>query len=418
MSSLFSVVLAQWWDLRDLDNAVHALTDWINGWGDGSTYHWVAYVVSGLIGAAAIGLFLGVAMLSLIWIERKAISRIQLRYGPNRVGPKGIAQPIADALKLMQKEALTPRAGDKWVFWLAPIAIFIPAVLVWAVLPFGPHMVVANVNVAILYLVAVGAATPLVTFMAGWSSNNKYSLLGSMRVVAMAISYEIPMVLALLGVVLFTGHMDLNGIAFWQQHYHVWLIMLQPLAALIYFISASAEINRTPTDIAEAESEIVAGYHTEYSGMRFGLFYAVELANALAVGGILATLFFGGWWLYGLDRWVPPWLIFVGKMYLFYGLFILTRGTLPRLRIDQLLAFAWKFLLPLALANILIVAAEVLIWNENGLSAGLVLPIFAVLNFVLAAVLIAGYSRLFGFTREQKPRKPRLITDPLAVMPQ
>ncbi len=418
MNALSAAFLAEWYDLRDLGNPVRALTDWINGWGDGTTYHWVAYVVSGMIGAAAIGLFLGIAMLSLIWIERKAVARIQIRYGPNRTGFRGIAQPLADALKLMQKEALTPRLGDKWIFGLAPILIFIPAILVWAVLPWAPNMVIANVDVAILFLVAVGSVTPLIVFMAGWSSNNKYSLIGAMRAIAMAISYEIPMVLALLGVVLFTGHMDLNGIVKWQQHNHVWLVFLQPLAFFIYFFSASAELNRTPTDISEAESEIVAGYHTEYSGMKFGLFYAVELANALAVGGILATLFFGGWWLFGLDRWVPPWLIFLGKMYLFYGLFILTRGTLPRLRIDQLLSFAWKFLLPLALVNVLMVAAEVLVWNENGLSAGVVLPIFAVINLAMTVILVTGYARLIGFSRTQKPRTLRMVKDPLAAMPQ
>jgi NADH-quinone oxidoreductase subunit H len=226
------------------------------------------------------------------------------------------------------------------------------------------------------------------------------------------------MVLSLLGVVLFTGHMDLNGIVQWQQQYHVWLIVLQPLAALTYFISASAELNRTPTDIAEAESEIVAGYHTEYSGMKFGLFYAVELANALAVSGIWATLFFGGWWMFGLDRWVPGWLIFLSKMYILYGALIITRGTLPRLRIDQLLDFAWKFLLPLALVNVVVVAAEVTIWQETGISAGIVLPVAAVINILLSAILVVGYVHAFGFAQRQRPRRARLITDTLVAMPQ
>jgi len=318
----------------------------------------------------------------------------------------------------MQKEALTPRLGDRLVFWAAPIVIFIPTLLVFGVLPFGPQMTVANVNVAVLFIVAVGSTVPLFIFMAGYSSNNKYSLLGSMRAVAMAISYEIPMVLALLGVVLFTGHMDLNGIVKWQQAHYAWLILLQPLAAVIYFIAASAELNRTPTDIAEAESEIVAGYHTEYSGMKFGLFYAVELANALAVSCIWATLFFGGWWLYGLDRWIPGFVIFVGKAYVLYTALMLTRGTLPRLRIDQLLDFAWKFLMPLALVNVLIVAFQVMIWQENDLSAGVVLPIFGVVNLALAVLLIVGYANAFGFARANRPRKVRMVTDTLAAMPQ
>jgi len=198
----------------------------------------------------------------------------------------------------------------------------------------------------------------------------------------------------------------------------VFLVFLLPLGALIYFIAASAELNRTPTDIAEAESEIVAGYHTEYSGMKFGLFYAVELANALAVGGIVATLFFGGWWLYGLDRWVPPYLIFVAKMYLFYGGFILTRGTLPRLRIDQLLAFAWKFLLPLGLANVLIAALEVMLWQQYTWPTEVVIPVFAVINIALAGILVVGYVQTFGFARITKPRTINLVNDPLALMPQ
>jgi len=410
--------LSEWYDLRDLGNPVHALLQWIDGWGDGSTFHWVAYIVSGLIGAAAIGLFLGVIMLFLIWLERRAVARIQIRRGPNRLGPYGLLQPLADALKLMQKEAIAPRLGDRVVYTLAPLVIFIPTLLVFAVLPFGNKMQVANINVAVLYIVAVGSATPLVVFMAGWSSSNKYALLGSMRAVAMAISYEIPMVLALLAMVLWTGHMDLNGIVHWQQEHHVWLLFLQPLALLIYFISASAELNRTPTDIAEAESEIVAGYHIEYSGMKFGLFYAVEMANALAVSALIATLFLGGWWLYGLDRWVPGYLIFLAKTLLVYNLLILTRGTLPRLRIDQLLAFAWKYLLPLALVNIVVVALEVLLWQQNGLAQEVFFPVCVVVNVALSVALIVGYSRAFDRRKIMAPRRARLVQDPLAYMPQ
>jgi NADH-quinone oxidoreductase subunit H len=226
----------------------------------------------------------------------------------------------------------------------------------------------------------------------------------------MAISYEIPMVLALLGAVLFTGTMNLNGIVEWQRSHGVFLIFLQPLAAIIYFISASAELNRTPTDIAEAESELGAGYHTEYSGMRFGLFYAVELANGLAVSGILASLFLGGWWLYGLDRLIPNWIIFLGKMFFAYTLLIWTRGTLPRLRIDQLLAFAWKFLLPLGLANIFLVGLEVLIWQQSGSSAGLLFPIFGVANWILAGVLVVAYAKIYG-GRGARPSPVRIVYD-------
>ena len=401
------MMLAAWYDLRDLGNPIGALLSWVGQWGPG----WLPYLLAGLIGAAAIGGFLGVAMLSLIWIERRAIGRFQIRRGPNRTGPFGLLQPVADALKLMQKEALIPAGADPWLFLLAPLIIFLPAVLTYAVIPFGRLMAIANLNVGVLYIVALGSAVPVMVFMAGWSSNNKYSLLGAMRVIAMVISYEIPMVLALLGPVLFSGSMDLNGIVAWQRSHAVFLIFLQPLAAVIYFIAASAELNRTPSDIAEAESEIVAGYHTEYSGMRFGLFYAVELANGLAVGGIFATLFLGGWWLYGVDRIVPNWLIFLGKMYFAYMLLVWTRGTLPRLRIDQLLGLAWKFLLPLALANVLISATEVLIWQQSNLSAGLLFPIFGVANWILSGLLIVGYSRAFE-SPATRPRRARVIDDP------
>lgn len=400
------MLLSPWYDLRDLGNPVNALLQWITQQGLG----WLAYVVAGLIGAIAIGGFLGVAMLSLIWIERKAIARFQIRLGPNRVGPFGLLQPVADALKLMQKEALMPASADPWLFLLAPLLIFIPAVLTYAVIPFGRLMTVANLNVGVLYIIAVGSTVPVMVFMAGWSSNNKYAVLGAMRVIAMAISYEIPMALALLGVVIFAGTMELNGIVVWQQAHNTLLVFLQPLAAVIYFTAASSELNRSPSDIAEAESEIVAGYHIEYSGMRFGLFYAVELANGLAVSGIIATVFLGGWWLYGLDRIIPNWLIFLGKMYLAYMLLVWTRATLPRLRIDQLLAFAWKFLLPLAVANVFLAAIEVLIWQMSNAPAGVLFPIFTVVNWGMSAAMVVGYARMYG-TDAVRPPRVRVIYD-------
>jgi NADH-quinone oxidoreductase subunit H len=226
----------------------------------------------------------------------------------------------------------------------------------------------------------------------------------------MSISYEIPMVLALLGAVLFAGTMNLNGIVEWQRSHGTLLFLLQPLAAVIYFISASAELNRTPVDIAEAESELGAGYHTEYSGMRFGLFYAVELANGLAVSGIFATLFLGGWWLFGLESLIPNWIIFLAKMFLVYMVLVWTRGTLPRLRVDQLLSFAWKFLLPLGLVNIFLVAGEVLIWQQSGASAGILFPIFVVVNWILAAMLVVAYGKIYE-ARGLRQRTVRVIYD-------
>ncbi|MBI2761606.1 MAG: NADH-quinone oxidoreductase subunit NuoH [Chloroflexi bacterium] len=397
------IVLARWWDLRSLANPVNGLLGWLKE----QFPDWVAYVVSGAIGAAALGLFLGVAMLALIWVERRVIARIQIRQGPNRAGPQGILQPVADAIKLMQKEALTPLAGDKWIFWLAPLLLFIPTVLTLGVVPFGDKMTVADLNVGLLFIVAVGSGMPLIIFMAGWSSNNKYSLLGSMRTIAMVLSYELPAVVSLLSVVVLVGSMQLGQIVAFQQNYHVWNVFILPLPFAIYLIASLAEIGRSPYDIAEAESEIVAGYHTEYSGMKFGLFYAVELANALILGGIFATLFFGGWWTFGLNIVIPSWLLFFVKMMLGYWLFVWARGTVPRLRIDQSLKFSWQFLLPLGLINVVLVAFEVALWAETD-APGIILAAFAVVNWAMAAGLIVGYVKLLKLTGAQTPRKATL----------
>ena len=242
--------------------------------------------------------------------------------------------------------------------------------------------------------------------MAGWSSNNKYSLFGAMRVVAMMISYEVPVVVTLLGVALFTGSLSLGGIVQWQADYHVWLVLLQPTAFIVYYIASTAELNRTPADIAEAESEIVAGYHTEYSGIKFSLFYAAEYTNALAISALVAAVYFGGWYMWGLEQWVPGWLIFIGKLYFFFLVLIWLRGTLPRLRVDQLMAFAWKFLLPLSLVNVFVVGLEVLLWHENGWSAGVALPAYAVVNLALTVALVYAYARAFGY---DKPRAGDLV---------
>ncbi|MEX0785497.1 MAG: NADH-quinone oxidoreductase subunit NuoH [Dehalococcoidia bacterium] len=401
-------MLANWYDFRDLGNGVERLLEALR---DGGASDGVIYVVAGALGAAAILALVGLTTLINIWIERRLIGRIQVRRGPNRVGPFGLLQPVADALKLIQKEALQPYNADGLVFSLAPIVIFVPAILAFAVLPWGEKMVLADLNVGVLYLLALGSTNTIIVFMAGYASNNKYALLGSMRVIAMLISYELPGVLALLGVTLFAGTMSLSGIVAFQDTHWTWLVFLQPLALLIFFIGSTAELNRTPADIAEAESEIVAGFHIEYSGMKFGLFYAVELVNAVAISAIVASLFLGGWWTFGLEQWVPGWLIFIGKAYAVYFVLIWFRGTLPRFRIDQLMAFAWKFLLPLAVVNVFMSATEVFIWREYELSAGVVLPIFAVVNVALAGALIAGWSRVMMQPFVRFPRRARLVSD-------
>jgi NADH-quinone oxidoreductase subunit H len=405
--------LAEWWDLRDLGNPVGKFLELLGDHGP----DWLPYVVSGLIGCVAIVLFLVPSQMVVVWAERRLIGRIQSRLGPNRTGPWGILQTIADTVKLLAKEAITSRHVDRWVFWLAPVFIFVPGITVFAVLPFGKGMVLADLNVGVLFLAAVGSVNAIIVFMAGWSSNNKYALLGAMREVSMLISYEIPQVLTLLGAVVFTNTMSLSGVVQWQDHYNTWLIFLQPLALVIYLISAGVEINRSPTDIAEAESEIVAGYHTEYSGIKFGFFYAGEYFAGFAIAAIVASLYLGGWTFWGLEEWVPGWLIFLGKLYLLFWLFIWLRGTLPRLRVDQLMAFTWKFLLPLTLVNIFVAGLEVLIWQQNDLSAGAVLPAFAVINLALAVGLVVAWARFLGHAgADSRPRRALLMKELGAIV--
>jgi len=401
--------LAPWWDLRDLGHAVGAFLEWLGERGGPS---WLPYVVSSIIGILALLLWALLSQLLFIWAERRLIARIQVRLGPNRAGPFGLLQPVADALKVLAKEMVTPRGADRLLFWLAPIAVVVPAIVVLAVFPFGEHMVLADLNVGVLYIVAVSSTATFFVFVAGWSSANKYSLLGAMRSVAMLVSYEVVQVLALLGPPVFVGSMRLGDIVGWQGHYHTWLLFLQPLGLLGFLIASAVEVNRSPTDIAEAESEIVAGYHTEYGGIRWGMFQLAEYIAGFAVAAAVATLWLGGWTLWGLEEWVPGWLIFLLKLYGAFFLFIWMRGTLPRLRIDQLMGFAWKFLLPLMLLNVLLAGLEVLVWRETGAPAGAVLPAFALGNLALGGVLVVGWAVLLGQLRpERRPARPLLVRE-------
>lgn len=411
-----SVFLDSWWSwVRDLGKISESIQDGL----DKFLPYWIVYLVAVLIGFVAsflvfvlpTQLFLGVLG------ERKIIGRIQSRFGPNRVGPFGVLQPLADAVKLMQKESLMPKAADRLIMNIAPIIFVAPCVLLFAVIPFGPNMVVADVPASLIYFMGVSSLPVIGTFLSGWSSNNKYSLFGAMRIVAMTISYEIPLVMALLGVVMFTGTLNLNEMVGWQKDNHIWLVVLQPLAFVIYFICASAELNRTPTDIAEAESEIVAGYLTEYSGMKWGLFYGMDIGYALAASAFASTVFLGGYTFGFLDEWVPPWLIFGLKTQAFYLLFIWTRGTLPRLRIDQLMTFAWKFMLPVAIANIVLVAVERMIWTEvfdREYAAGY---LFAIINLIAAGAIIVAWARLMGYGKTPIPTRPRLVSQSTGYVP-
>ncbi len=404
IASLLSIRTGYWFDIRDLSNLSRKIEELIS---DAGGPDWLIFVVSALLGAVAIVAFIGGVAIINIWVERRVVGRMQSRLGPNRLGPFGLLQPLADAIKLMQKEVLQPATASGMIFTLAPIMFTVPGIWLMAVLPWGRNMTLARLDIGVLFLLAASSLGALAVFMAGYSSNNKYALFGSMRVIAMLVSYEIPIVLALLGVVLFAGTMDLQGIVLFQEKYWAFMVLLQPLPFFIYFISVSAELNRTPADIAEAESEIVGGYHTEYSGMKFGLFYAAELINAVVVSAIISTLFLGGWWLYKVDEIVPGWMIYIGKIYAVYFLFVWTRGTLPRFRIDQLLAFAWKWMTPMAILNIVLVAAEVLIWEQSGWSAGFLIPAYIVINNVLAVVTIYGFMKLLSPKFQRFPTRLR-----------
>src|SRR3990172_8747262 len=405
--------LTEWYDLRDLGNASAAFLDWIR---DQGAPDWLSYVVSGLIGVLGIFLWLGISALAFIWIERRVVGRMQARIGPNRVGPRGLLQPIADLLKLMLKEQITSRNTDRPLFWLAPIVIFVPAMVGFATIPFGQGMFLTDLNVGVLFVIAIGSINAVAVFMAGWSSNNKFALLGAMRTVAMLISYELIQVLALLAVVVFAGSMQMGEVVAWQMDHNAWLMFLQPLALVSFVIAAAVEINRSPMDISEAESEIVAGYHTEYGGIKFGWFYTAEYFAGFAISAVTVTLFLGGWSAWGLEEWVPGWLLFLSKLYLVFFLFIWTRGTLPRLRIDQLMAFAWKFLLPLALLYVVIAGGEVLAWREGDISANVALPAFGAANAALAVALIVGWGTFMGHLKPERRAKRAVLTpEPGAV---
>lgn len=321
-------------------------------------------------------------VMGFIYIERRFLGFIQVRRGPNRAGPFGVLQPVADAIKVLIKEDIIPAKGDKLVFWLAPLVAFVPVFMIFAVVPFQSSALLADLNIGILYVVAVSSVVAVGVFMAGWSSNNKYSLVGAMRDVAQLISYEIPLGLAILSVVLLAGSLSLAQIVEAQS---IPFILLQPLGFLIFFIAALAEVNRTPFDLLEADSEIVAGFNIEYSGMKFAMFFLTEYCEALVLSTLVAILFLGGW----KGPLLPPFLWFIIKVVAVFMVIVWIRATIPRLRIDQVMGFAWKGLFPLALINLLITGIEVLVWEGT-------LPWLAIfLNLAITAVLILLWSKFF-----------------------
>lgn len=339
------------------------LSGLLTGWGlsDGLTT-----VLVYLIGITVLVVFAMVLDIGLVWVERKVVARFQDRLGPNRLGPFGLIQPLADIIKMVIKEDITPAGAEKVLYNIAPVLSATSVIMLWAILPLAANIYGVDLNVAVLYIVAMGALGTLAIIMAGWASNNKYALLGAFRMVANMVAYEIPMVITLLIPTILAGTMSVIGITEAQRN--LWFFFLSPLGAVIFMISAIAELGRSPFDLNEAESEIVAGFHIEYTGMKFGWFYASELLHAFTFGGFAAILFFGGYGgFFGLEK-LPAFawlnlpfvqaLVFITKAMIGYWVIMWVKYSMPRIRIDHMLAFNWKFLVPLAL--VLLVTTAIL----------------------------------------------------------
>ena len=303
--------------------------------------------------AVVLGVILNLAAV-LVWVERRLLAVWQDRYGPNRVGPFGLLQPAADSLKLFFKEDWIPPFADKPVFILAPAIIVATALLSFAVIPFSPGFVVADLNIGILYLLAMSSLGVYSIVLAGWASNNKYSLLGGLRASAQMLSYEVFMGLSLLGVVILAGSFRLTDIV--EAQHKVWFVVPQFFGFILFLIAGVAEARRLPFDLAEAESELIAGFHSEYSSMKFGMFFVGEYIGVTLISAAISLLYFGGW----LGPVLPGWLWFAIKTMAFICLFILFRAALPRPRFDQLMSWGWKYMLPLALVNLVVTGGAVL----------------------------------------------------------
>ena len=355
---------------------------------------WLSFVIAGLVIMLILinAVLLGAAIVS--WGERRLLGRFQNRVGPNRWGPFGAFQPIADLAKLITKEDIIPYGADRLAFTAVPVIMVAAVLLGTAVLPFAKDVALVDLNVGVLFVLAVSSLTSIAIFTAGWASNNRYALFGAGRAVAVLLSYEVPVVLSLLGVVLVAGSMSLGDIVAAQA---VPFFLVQPLAFFVFVAGMSAELNRTPFDVAEAESEIIAGYHTEYSGIKFALIQAAEFGGVLVVSGLIATLFLAGW-AGPVADWLG-WLWFLIKVFIGIFLFVWIRSTYPRLRLDQIMAVCWKFLMPLSIINLTAVVLEVFFLRDaNGSLSASDLWIMAGINIVLAGGSILFFGR---FIREK-----------------
>ncbi len=375
------------------------LTGLLTGWG---LPGWGASLLIQLIGVVALVSLMMLTDIFLVWVERKVVARFQDRLGPNRVGPFGLIQPFADIIKLLIKEDITPVGADRVIYNLAPIVSLMAVLLLWAIVPLAPTILGVDLNVGALYIIAAGALGTLAILMAAWGSNNKYALIGAFRQVAVLVSFEVPMIATMLIPTILAKSMGMNEII---QAQDIPFVLLAPLAALIFIIAAIAELGRSPFDMNEAESEIVAGFHIEYTGMKFGLFYAGELLHAFTFGGFWAILFFGGYRFFGLERLGPivAAVILLGKAMVGYWFIMWVRYTVMRIRIDHMLAFNWKFLTPLAFVLLMLTALMNAVLRNAS-------PILYVAGMLLANVVlglvVAEFLRSYSKREREKVEGP------------
>ena len=393
-----------------MSDPINLISTWFHslllGWG---LPEGLVNFIGDFIGAGIVATVAMLIVILLIWVERKIAGRMQDRLGPNRAGPYGLLQPIADVIKIMTKELITPAGADTIPYNLAPILSVAAVLLIWAVVPFASTVVGANIHVGALYIIAVGSFGIVAVLMAGWSSDNKFALLGAARAVAQMVSYEVPMVLALLIPVLLAGSMGLTNIV---EAQNVWFIFLAPIAALIFLITSMAEVGRAPFDLLEAESEIVAGFHTEYSGMKFGMFYVGEFLHVFTIGALIATFFLGGWRGPGAETYpILGFVYFYAKAFLGYFVITWIRLSLPRIRIDHMLAFSWKFLTPLILVVLMVTA--ILVKALEGTNVWVY-----TLGMLIANLLIGwGTVEILKWKERTHPRRQEFEGRPVAVAP-
>ena len=375
-------------------------------------------IVMAFVRAAVLGTMALLVFMLITWLERKVVARIQDRIGPNLAGPWGLLQPIADGIKAITKEDTTPAGADVTIFNASPIVAGVAALLVYAVIPFGPNpggtcggapcgpLAGTDMSIGLFYILAVGAVSLIAVLMAGWSSNNKYALLGSFRAVAELLSYEVPQVLSITAMVIIAGTMNMTQIVEVQTVPFIFPLFV---TALVFFISGIAESGRSPFDLVEAESEIVAGYHIEYSGMKFSLFFLGEFVHAFAVCAVIATVFLNGW--VGPFPFVPPWIWFFIKSFAVFFIMMWIKFTMPRFRIDQLMAFNWKFLVPLSLVNLFILAVGDTVLKTMGITLEAIPWVWGLILFAANLVLLLAALWALG----RSARRSRLAKRPIVA---